>query len=65
MRRLGRVRVPFFAELLARPVASPAVDGERDIVRRPGNPLLRYRRAAAPIPFHPPRRPCCEYRDRP
>jgi transposase len=50
MRRLGRVRAPLFAELLARPVPSPAVDGERDIVRRPGNPLLRYAAATDPVP---------------
>jgi transposase len=50
MRRLGRVRAPLFAELLARPVPSPAVDGERDIVRRPGNPLLRYAAATTPVP---------------
>ena len=50
MRRLGRIRVPLFAELLARPVSSPAVDGERDIVRRPGNPLLRYAAATDPVP---------------
>lgn len=50
MRRLGRVRAPLFAELLARPVPSPAVDAERDIVRRPGNPLLRYAAAATPVP---------------
>ena len=50
MRRLGRVRAPLFAELLARPVSSPAVDGERDIVRRPGNPLLRYAAATDPVP---------------
>jgi transposase len=49
MRRHGRVRVPLFVELLARPTrATSAVDGERDIVRRPGNPLLRY--AADPVP---------------
>lgn len=50
MRRLGRVRAPLFAELLARPVPSSAVDGERDIVRRPGNPLLRYAAATDPVP---------------
>jgi len=50
MRRLGRVRAPLFAELLARPASSPAVDGERDIVRRPGNPLLRYAAATDPVP---------------
>jgi hypothetical protein len=50
MRRLGRIRVPLFAELLARPVPSSAVDGERDIVRRPGNPLLRYAAATDPVP---------------
>lgn len=54
MRRLGRIRVPLFAELLARSVSSPAVDGERDIVRRPGNPLLRYAAAAAPAPVPSP-----------
>jgi transposase len=50
MRRLDRVRAPLFAELLARPVPASAVDGERDIVRRPGNPLLRYAAAADPVP---------------
>ena len=41
MRRVGKVRVPYFCDLLARqPPAHLAV--ERDIVRRPGNPLLRY-----------------------
>ncbi len=50
MRHLGRIRVPLFAELLARPVSSPAIDGERDIVRRPGNPLLRYAAATDPVP---------------
>jgi hypothetical protein len=43
MRRLGRFRVNYFCDLLARerhqsaPPAPP-----REIVRRPGNPLLRY-----------------------
>lgn len=53
MRRLDRVRAPLFAELLARPPSSPAVEGERDIVRRPGNPLLRYARPSLttdPVP---------------
>jgi len=50
MRRLGRVRAPLFAELLARPASSPAADGERHIVRRPGNPLLRYAAATDPVP---------------
>ena len=42
-RRLDKIRVPFFAELLARPTPpSPDREGARAIVRRPGNPLLRY-----------------------
>jgi len=50
MRRLGRIRVPLFAELLARPASSAAVDAERHIVRRPGNPLLRYAAETDPVP---------------
>jgi len=43
MRRVGKVRVPYFRDLLARqPHALLAAQRERDIVRRPGNPLLRY-----------------------
>jgi hypothetical protein len=51
MRRHGRVRVPLFVELLARPTrATSVVEGERDIVRRPGNPLLRYAAPTDPVP---------------
>ncbi len=43
MRRVGKVRVPYFCDLLARQLHPPlAAQHERDIVRRPGNPLLRY-----------------------
>lgn len=43
MRRVGRIRVPYFCELLARlKTQNLAPDPARDIVRRPGNPLLRY-----------------------
>jgi len=43
MRRVGKVRVPYFCDLLARqPHPNLAAQRERDIVRRPGNPLLRY-----------------------
>jgi len=53
MRRLDKVRVPFFTELLARQTsAHPAPDPARDIVRRPGNPLLRYA-ATEPDPVPP------------
>ncbi len=45
MRRLGKVRVPYFCDLLARlKTQNLAPDRERDIERRPGNPLLRYAR---------------------
>lgn len=51
MRRLGRFRVPLFVELLTRPIPlSAASKSERDIVRRPGNPLLRYAAPTAPVP---------------
>jgi hypothetical protein len=47
MRRVGKIRVPYFCELLARlKTQNLAPDPARDIVRRPGNPLLRY----APAP---------------
>jgi hypothetical protein len=43
MRRVGKIRVPYFCELLARlKTQNLAPDPARDIVRRPGNPLLRY-----------------------
>jgi hypothetical protein len=51
MRRLDKVRVPLFTELLARPTSvHPAPDPARDILRRPGNPLLRYAAATDPDP---------------
>jgi hypothetical protein len=43
MRRYNRYRVPYFQDLLAqarKQTISPELD--RDIVRRPGNPMLRY-----------------------
>jgi hypothetical protein len=43
MRRYDRYRVPYFQDLLAqarKQTISPELD--RDIVRRPGNPMLRY-----------------------
>ena len=54
MRRIGRVRVPLFSDLLAMSALSgPSDEGERAIVRKPGNPLLRYAQATpAPVP-HP------------
>ena len=43
MRRYGRYRVPYFQALLAQARKSvPKSDAEREIVRRPGNPMLRY-----------------------
>jgi hypothetical protein len=43
MRRLGKVRVGYFCELLVRQKHQNLTpDRQRDIVRRPGNPLLRY-----------------------
>lgn len=46
MRRYQKFRVPYFKALLeqARKLQSPTV--EREIVRRPGNPHLRYARSA-------------------
>jgi len=49
MRRYSRYRVPYFQDLLAqarKQSLSPAAD--RDIVRRPGNPMLRYVGGALP-----------------
>jgi hypothetical protein len=43
MRRYNKFRVPYFQALLAqarKQTMSP--DGDREIVRRPGNPMLRY-----------------------
>jgi hypothetical protein len=56
MRRLNKVRVPYFCELLVRQKhQNLAVDRERDIERRPGNPFLRYPRhdgAPDPVPLN-------------
>ena len=57
MRRFDKVRVPYFQMLLAQarqPKPSTAEVG-RQIVRRPGNPMLRYVRGntAAGDPVHP------------
>ncbi len=43
MRRYDRYRVPYFQDLLAQArqqTVSP--ESDREIVRRPGNPMLRY-----------------------
>lgn len=55
MRAVSKVRVPYFTDLLARAKEQPRVpDTERDIVRRHGNPLLRYASdAKAPDPVPP------------
>ncbi|MDB6013462.1 MAG: family transposase, core domain [Gammaproteobacteria bacterium] len=43
MRRYNRFRVPYFQSLLAQARKQPTVEsGDREIVRRPGNPMLRY-----------------------
>ncbi len=43
MRRAGKVRVPYFCDLLARYRSEHRLpDPDRDIERRPGNPFLRY-----------------------
>ena len=43
MRRYDRFRVPYFQALLAQArKQTRAEDGSREIVRRPGNPMLRY-----------------------
>lgn len=54
MRRVGKVRVPYFCDLLTRLKSQPrAPERERDIDRRPGNPFLRYARQddATPDPL--------------
>jgi hypothetical protein len=55
MRHFNKVRVPYFQALLAqarhqKPGASILA---RDIVRLPGNPMLRYVGGAAADPVHP------------
>ena len=43
MRRYNKFRVPYFQALLAQARKQTAIpDGDREIVRRPGNPMLRY-----------------------
>ena len=43
MRRYDKFRVPYFQALLAQArKPTTAADGDREIVRRPGNPMLRY-----------------------
>ena len=43
MRRYNKFRVPYFQALLLQARKHTTVDsGEREIVRRPGNPMLRY-----------------------
>jgi transposase len=43
MRRYNKFRVPYFQALLAQArKQATAPDGDREIVRRPGNPMLRY-----------------------
>jgi len=45
MRRYRKFRVPYFKDLLAQARNLSADPTERDIVRRPGNPNLRYARS--------------------
>jgi hypothetical protein len=48
MRRYNRIRTPYFQELLTQArKASNNPQPTRDIVRRPGNPFLRYAGGAA------------------
>lgn len=48
MRRYDKVRVPYFQALLAQARKVTAIpDAEREIVRRAGNPMLRYASGAA------------------
>ena len=43
MRRYNRYRVPYFQSLLAQARKQATVlSADREIVRRPGNPMLRY-----------------------
>ena len=43
MRRYNRYRVPYFHDLLAQArKQAPSPEADREIVRRPGNPMLRY-----------------------
>ena len=48
MRRYNRFRVPYFQALLdSGAQAGPEPTADREIVRRPGNPMLRYVGGAA------------------
>lgn len=48
MRRFDKIRVPYFQALLAQAKKAAIVpDAEREIVRRAGNPMLRYADGAA------------------
>jgi hypothetical protein len=42
MRRYNRYRVPYFQDLLAQARKQTSTPPDREIVRRPGNPMLRY-----------------------
>jgi hypothetical protein len=43
MRRYNRYRVPYFQDLLTQArKQSTSPESDREIVRRPGNPMLRY-----------------------
>jgi len=55
MRHFNKVRVPYFQALLAQARnQKPGANAlERDIVRLPGNPMLRYVGGAAADPDHP------------
>ena len=48
MRRYNRYRVPYFHDLLVQAgKRPPSTEADREIVRRPGNPMLRYAGGAA------------------
>jgi hypothetical protein len=48
MRRYQRYRVPYFHDLLVQAGKRPlSPEADREIVRRPGNPMLRYAGGAA------------------
>ena len=48
MRRFDKIRVPYFQALLAQAKKAAILpDAQREIVRRAGNPMLRYAQGAA------------------
>ncbi len=50
MRRYDKFRVPYFQALLVQARRQTRVeDGSREIVRRPGNPMLRYIAGGDPL----------------